>query len=375
MIVVSVATAVLQVLITAAAILGLVIVFGRMVRRARSARRTRLAGPARRTLLALAAGDNDPAVVDALVQLSSATWWAIEPTAIALLGKVRGDAHSALVSVLERRGLARRALRDVHRHGAVRRARAAEVLGSLGHRNGVGSLHRLLADPDPDVRVVAARSLGSIGDPASATALLNSLVGPRPVPPQLVAHALMRLGPDAQSYVQAGLDHPEELVRATAVEVLGLVGAIASAGRIEQALRDDRSLEVQVRAARSLGKLGTRTGLGPLLEAVAPGRAPTLRAIATRALGNLGSGAAVPILVELLADPQYAVAHRAAYALLRLGREGHAALRAAAETGTPAAGHAQEALAILELEERRRDTTAPAGYSSASSVPQRVAGG
>src|SRR5439155_24201247 len=218
----TVATTVLAVLIGAVAVLGGVIAGGRAVRRLGEARRARLAAPARRSLLALAAGDDDPEVLEALVALPRATWRAVEPTAVALLGKVRGEAYAALVSVLERRGMADRALRDVHRWGAIRRARAAEVLGSLRRRDAVPPLRHLLTDPDPDVRMVAVRALGRIGDADSATPLLQALVGPRPIPPQLIAQALMGLGAPAQPLVEAGLGHPDELVRATAAEVLGL---------------------------------------------------------------------------------------------------------------------------------------------------------
>ncbi|WP_426507139.1 hypothetical protein ACPPVO_53525 [Dactylosporangium sp. McL0621] len=48
-------------LLCAALVFGTLIVGGRSVRRAREARRTRLAQPARRLLLAIAAGDDDPA--------------------------------------------------------------------------------------------------------------------------------------------------------------------------------------------------------------------------------------------------------------------------------------------------------------------------
>ena len=380
------ATTVLQIMIAAAVLLGGTIVLGRAVRQAGARRRARLAAPARRILLALATGDDDPSLTDALAAVDAATWRAIEPTVVGLLGKVRGEAHTALVAVLERRGMADRALSDVRRRGAVRRARAAEVLGNLGRRDALHALHRLLTDPDPDVRTGAARALGRIGDPDSVDALLRCMVGARPVPPQFVVQALLRLGPAAQTRIQAGLDHPHELVRATVAEVLGLAGAITATGRIEDVLRADPSLEVRLRAARALGKLGTRSALVPLLDAVGPAHPAPLRAVAVRAPGELGAVSTVPTLAALLGDPEHAVAHRAAHALLRLGRAGQKALResaagvarthsaagtdagAATDAGTGtdagagmdstagarAAAYAREALAVAAVEERRR---------------------
>jgi HEAT repeat protein len=369
-----IATVTLLVLMTATVILGVVIVFGRAMRRIRDARRTRLAAPGRRVLLAVAAGDAQPENQQTLVRLEPASWRAVEPSAVALLGKVRGEAHAALVSVFEQRGMGDRALRELRGRNALRRARAAEVLGNLGRRDAVPALVTLLADPDPDVRGVAARALGRIADPAAAAALLRSLAGRRPVPPQIVAHAVMRMGAGAQDALTAALDHDADLVRATAIEVLGLVGAITADSRVIETLRTDPSLDVRERAAATLGRLGTRSALPPLLEAVEPNHARKLRAVATRALGDLAAVAAAPALGALLSDPQHEVAHAAAHSLLRLGPSGrdvlehavaagpdasmgrHAAPRTVPVEDAPAraAAYAWEALALAEVDERRR---------------------
>lgn len=365
-------------LATATVLLGLTVGLGRAASRARQARRRRLAAPARRALLALTAGDEDTAALTTeLVTLDEPTWRTVEPTAIALLSKVRGEAYPILVSLLERRGLPDRAALDLRSRSAARRATAAEVLGNVGHRQSVTALTALLGDPDPDVRTVAARALGRIGDPDSALPLLRSLAGRRPVPPPTVAQAVMRFGPAAQGALETALGHEHELVRATAVELLGLVGAISSAARVERALRSDPSVEVRVRAATALGRLGPRSALPPLLSAVEPGRPAALRAAATRALGEIGATAATPALAVLLGDPEHPVAHHAAYALLRLGGAGRAVLVDAAEVApgtastpdtkaapdtaaTPdparlrAAAHAREALAVAALQELRR---------------------
>jgi hypothetical protein len=355
------ATTALYVLVAATVALGAVIVFGRAWRRARDARRARLAAPARRLLLALAAGDDEPETLESLVRLPTAAWRAVEPSAVALLGKVRGEAHAALVAVFERRGMGERALRDVQNRRAIRRARAAEVLGNLVRQDAVPPLVTLVSDPDPDVRAVAARALGRIADPVAAGGLLDSLAGRRTVPPQTVAQALLRMGTGAQDALVTALHHEAELVRVTAVEVLGLAGAITAAGRVVDALRADPSAEVRERAAATLGRLGTRSALTPLLDAVEPGRTPALRVTATRALGELGAVAAAPALGTLLSDPQHGVARAAAYALLRLGAVGRRTLEQAA-TGPDlsAAGYAREALAVAEVEERRRTGAATA---------------
>lgn len=349
------AAAAIGALLVAALTFGVVTVVGRLVRRAARARRARLAAPARRLLVRLTAGDDDETLIDQLVAVDARTWRAVEPAAVAMLGKVRGEAHTALVTVFQKRGAGTRATDDLHARSPVVRARAAEVLGNIGTPDDVPRLLELLHDRDPDVRVVAVRSLGRIAHPGAATALLASTVGPNPVPPQLVAHALVRIGLAAQHDVAAALDDPAELARATALEVLGLIGAVGAARQVEFALRSDLSLEVRLRAARTLGRLGTRSALAPLLEAVEPDRPAALRAEAARALGELGAPAAALPLAALLTDPEYRVAHQAARALLRLGTPGREALNS---SDSP---HAGEAIGIADLEEARRGLLAVAG--------------
>jgi hypothetical protein len=132
------------------AVVGAIIVVGRAVRRFRDARRRRVAAPTRRLLLALTAGDDDAELPDRLAALDAATWRAAEPTAVAMLGKVRGDGHAALVSLLERRGMADRAVQDLRHRGPVRRARAAEVLGTFElSMTGTGFPRARLPAPPP----------------------------------------------------------------------------------------------------------------------------------------------------------------------------------------------------------------------------------
>ncbi|MFI5911246.1 HEAT repeat domain-containing protein [Dactylosporangium sp. NPDC051541] len=362
----------LIILIFAALVFGGLIVGGRTVRRAREARRTQLAKPARQLLLAIAAGDDEPEQIDELVRLPDEVWLAVEPSAIALLGKVRGEAHTALVDVFERRGAAWRARSQLKRRDPVARALAAEVLGNLGRKDALLPLCDLLGDPDPDVRVVAARSLGRIGDAGATQPLLATLPSRRTVPSQVVATALTRLGTAATNALLAALDDPRSPVRACAAEVLGLIGAAGATVRVESALRADPVVEVRVAAARTLGRLGTRTALAPLIDALEPQHPGVLRAEAAKALGELGAVSAAAPLTGLLADPDYEVAHNAARSLLRLGNSGRAALVAAEHrvhvrprhSAEPddepdpdivlSAAHAREALAAADIDANRK---------------------
>lgn len=350
----TVATVTMIVLIAVVATVAIGIVSVRILRTIRHRRLAALAAGPRRALLAFAADNGEEGGHD-LVAIPDDAWRAAEPRALALLGKLRGEAHAALVSVFLRRGIARTALRDLHSRSLVRRARAAQVLGDLELRDAVPELCRLLDDRHGEVRVVAVRALGRIGDPTAAWRLIACLDRSDPAPSLLVTHTLVQLGAETEVTLSAALDHPQARVRTVCLDALGLLGATATVARVARVLRDDVSLDVRVAAAACLGRLGTRSGLEPLVGALAADRPMSLRAAAARSLGDLGASSAVEHLVPLLSGP-FRVAHEAAHALRRLGPAGMAALRAVldgeeAAVGaharpSPAAAHAREALAL-----------------------------
>ncbi|MFJ9902557.1 HEAT repeat domain-containing protein [Streptomyces sp. NPDC101152] len=340
-------------------VMCLLIVGARGIRRYRQGRRERVAEPARGLLLQLLCTEEDEQteLLHRLAEVDKRTWSALEPTLTGLLEKVSGGARTALIRLYELRGAAVEAVADLTSHGAVRRGRAAQVLGQLSHRPAAASLCRLLADRDRDVRLAAARALGRCGEPEAVPHLLESLHGPRRLPPGVISMALVSLGPEAQRSVAAGLEHREPLVRAVAIEVLGATGAVSLTSRIARAQHEDPSVEVRIKAARALGRLGMPEGLEPLLAAVLPDRPVALRMVAAGALGNLGAVAATGPLADLLGDPDPHVAGTAARALLRLGPAGRAALHAVADdpSGGPAAAQARAVLSESAVGGERHD--------------------
>ncbi|MEU7907694.1 HEAT repeat domain-containing protein [Actinoplanes sp. NPDC049118] len=356
-------TLVIEILAGIVAVIALAIITVRVFRRSRNRRRAELAVGPRRALLAFVADNGEEGSHD-LVAIPDDAWRAVEPAALALLGKLRGEAHLGLVSVFLRRGVARAAQRDLRSRSRVKRARAAQVLGDLALRQAVPELCRLLTDRHPEVRVVTVRALGRIGDPAAAWRIIASLDRADPLPSLLATHALAQLGAEAEVTLSAALDHPQARIRAVCLDALGLLGATGSAHRVARVLRDDTVLDVRIAAATNLGRLGTRTALEPLTLALRSSRPAPLRAAAARALGVLGAPSAVPTLAELLDDDEFQVAHEAAHALRRLGAPGTEALTAAVEAeraegaGThrrPSASdgvsvsHALEALALSQV--------------------------
>ncbi len=272
-------------------LLGILIVTARVLRRWREHRRAALNALARTWLLELATGD-DARVAGArsrVAALDRRQWKALEPTVVSLLAKVKGELRSSLVSLFDERGTtehARHGLASGGRFRQVRRARAAALLGSLGNQDAWAPLCAVLEDRSLAVRIAAARALGQIGVAGAARPLLGKLAGSRRVPSDIVAYALIQLGPGAGRDLVQAVSHEEPLVRAVAVEILGRTGAVSAVQTLIAALRGDRSEEVRIRAARAIGRLGMLAGVAPLLTIIDAGESTTLRAAAAAALGR-----------------------------------------------------------------------------------------
>ncbi|GAB2588105.1 hypothetical protein Aab01nite_49220 [Paractinoplanes abujensis] len=320
---------------------GIVVV--RVGRRIRHRKLAALAAGPRRALLAFVADNGEEGAED-LIAIPDDAWRAALPAALGLLSKLRGDAHAALVSVFLHRGAARAALADLHARSGVRRARAAQLLGDLELREAVPELCDLLTDRDHEVRVVAVRALGRIGEAKAAWRLIASLDQHDPVPSLLATHALVQMGREAEVVLSAALDHPQARVRAVCLDALGLIGATGAVTRMARVLSGDDVLDVRVAAAANLGRLGARGALQPLIDSLDPPAPDPLRAAAARALGDLGAPAAVPALAAHLDDAEFPIAHEAAQSLRRLGPPGHAELRDRDND------HCREALALTRPE-------------------------
>jgi hypothetical protein len=332
-------------------VLGLAIVLRRSLRLRSDRRERELAEPHRPLLVALVVDDDpDARHVERLLEVDDRSWQALEPIVVSMVRKLRGDARAALVDLLDRRGTIARHTRRLRGRGAVRRARSAELLGLLGEHAPRDELeHMLLHDRDAEVRIVAARALGEIGDPASAQALVGSVSGPHAVPLRIVARSLARLGPGAAPVLVDAMTGQDPQARAVAAEILGLGGAVTAVGVLNSHAMHDPDEDVRIRCARALGRIGVPSALAVLGRCLAADEPAALRAVAARAIGDVGGPEAVRLLEPLLLDPQHRVASNAARAMSGLGPRAVERLEALAAAGGPGAGYAAEALAMNEL--------------------------
>lgn len=322
-------------------LIGVSIGARRALRRTALARRERLAEPLRPTLLDLVGGDPQEvaAATEQLRALGSGQWDAVRDVLVDFCAKFRGESLRPVLAVLAAHSVVADSLADLAARSAVRRGRAAYTLGLLRVESACVGLQRLLGDHDPDVRIAAARALGRIGDPAAANALLGALSGSRTVPPGAVTGALLDLGADGDGPVREALGAPDPVVRAVAVEIAGLRGALALADPVRSVLAADPDPQVRLQAAASLGRLGTSAALPELLAATGPHEHPAVRLAAVAALGAVGHPDATGTLAALMTGHDL-LADEAARALVRLGPAGMTVLLEHEVPGvrSPAAG-------------------------------------
>lgn len=235
-------------------VMAVVVVAVKLTRAAAESSRQARAAPYRDAVLAIAAdGDEDDTASAVLRGVRDRDWRAVRDVVVGMLGTVRGDTASSLVRLLDARGEFERARSALRSRLALRRARGAHLLGLARQRSDIDLLLPLLADRSAEVRLVAARSLGSVGDPSAATALFEALGpvhGHPGIPSAAAAEVLLSFGTGAVSAVLAALSADD----ATQREVRGglhragrpghAVAALPQArgrgGRRRQQGRDDR---------------------------------------------------------------------------------------------------------------------------------------
>jgi len=313
--------------------------------RARRAGRARAASQIRPILFrALDGGDVDPRVIDAL---KPAQQRALEAQARSLLPKLKGEDKESLARLLDRRGAIDSARGQIHSRRATTRANAGKFLGEAGSPVTVHDmleLLELLADPNPQVRCSAARSLGQLGNPGALSPLLASLEGARPVPVDVVADAIFQIRDCPVSTLRQALKSQSEPTRAVAVELLGRFQSLAAVGNVIDVLHHDHSVEVQARAARCLGRMGTPRAVDPLLSCLADGPV-AIRAQAIWALGEIGAPRAIAALQTIVLTSSPQMGDLAARALRAMGPQGIRTLTQIAEGGGHTASVAAGALA------------------------------
>jgi HEAT repeat protein len=307
------------------AVLALLVVAVKLARVVAGSLRAARAAPYRAALIAVAGGeDENGAEAGRLLAMPERDWRVVRNLVVALLGKVRGDSAGALIGLLDAHGDFGWARSAVRSRRSLRRAAAAHLLGLAARREDAVLLLSLLTDRSAEVRLGAARSLGSAGDPNAAAALFDALAPARGhpgIPAAVAAEALLSFGVRAGPAVLQALAASDVTVRAVAAMVAAEGTLIATAPRLRHLLGSDPELKIRVYAARALGVVGGAEDVAGLAAQTAPDQPAAIRRAAVQALGELGHQDAAPVLAALLADPDVRLAQHSGDALARLRNE------------------------------------------------------
>ena len=302
-----------------------------------------------RALLLDALMGEDDAPDEATAQLTARKgrrWTHVEDQAFDMLPKIKGDSRAALVRLLQDKGAADHALRQIRSVSSVRRCHGAFALGALGDPEHVDTLVPLLTDSQFLVRRVAVRALGNIGDPRAVVPLLE-VIGEEPRLSRDLVYALNRIGAagaaDLRAEIQRGIDQPGRrgLHADLAATVLGLIDDFAAVPVLSRGLESD-NLALAVACAQSLGMIGAPDSIPALVGALLSDQ-PALRVAAANALGALGSPMSADSLLDVVEENDPAVSRQAADALQKLGAAGMHLLN---QSMSP---YAVEAVALADL--------------------------
>jgi HEAT repeat protein len=222
-----------------------------------------------------------------------------------------------VIHALEEGGVVARYLRRARSPMKWTRAHAIRVLGELKVPSSVPALLKALEDRDPDVRNVAARSLGRMKLQAAEEALVELLGKHDQAVSARIAAICIEMGPRTAPLLIRALREGTPKARFWAARILGEIRDARATRSLGDALAD-KEPDVRSAAVWALGMIGDRASanlVGPLLDD------PVwyVRAHAAEALGRIGDPGVVQRLGEALKDRSWWVRKNALDALVRIG--------------------------------------------------------
>lgn len=274
--------------------------------------------------------DLDPGDIDVLAEL------------VGRFGRhLRGDARARVAGFFRASGVVAEQIRHLGSSKPWKRATAAAALGDMRAPEAVEPLRTALADEDRDVRAAAVSALGRLGALESVDAVTRA-VADGAVPRSTGANALLELGPEALPSFHGLVRDSQSQVRATALEIVGLLGSGSDASLPIDCMYDDDP-SVRRAAATALGRLANREAAAVLRQALID-PADEVRSAAARALGRVGHRGVADDLVHLASHDNFDVAHAAAEALIAL--DPHLVVAARESVRAPALREAADLIAI-----------------------------
>ncbi|WP_411719797.1 HEAT repeat domain-containing protein [Mycetocola sp.] len=287
----------------------------RLARRIRGNRIRRLTDRIRPAILQTAVAEQDE-IDDTLAvfrSLRGRLRRSAETIATRMLYDVTGETRTNLTRILITCGTVKRAVARTTSTVAVRRARAAEILGLIDFPDSIPHLIRLAQDESPEVRSVATRALGRTGRPEAIAALLAALPSSSGVPAVIVGSALLEVAEHSAAAIGCGFTDDDPAVRRTTAILASHVMSPGATPRLITALATDAEPLVRIAAARSLMRLQTRDAVPALYDAASSEHA-AVSVAATAALATFPPAWTREVLDDLKHHPNVDI-RRAATAI------------------------------------------------------------
>ncbi len=202
-----------------------------------------------------------------------------------------------------------------------RRARAVQTLGELGLPTHAGAVVKALDDPSPLVAMIAARSLAKTQYAEHSDAVIARLHRFTNWSPYFLSSMLAGIGPDAAPALRRALrdeSHPPQL-RAVATTALAFLNDVPAADLAAEALKAETDQEFVAAVLRLLLRVGRPEHL-PIIRRLATSPNFFVRSCAVSALGSLGTSEDMQILHDAYRDESPWVALHAARALRDAGQ-------------------------------------------------------
>lgn len=229
-----------------------------------------------------------------------------------------------VLRALEESGAVSKHLKDATSRLKWTRAHALRILGELKLPQSVPTLLAALEDRDPDVRNVAARSLGGMRLQATEEALVSLLGKDDQSVSARIAAICIEMGSRTAPLLIKTLRNGSPKARFWAARILGEIKDPRATRSLADALLDTDA-EVRSAATRALGRVGDRS-TAPLLEPLLHDSTWYVRAHAAESLGKIRDPEYAGALAELLRDSSWWVRKNALDALVALGEPSKAVL-------------------------------------------------
>lgn len=217
---------------------------------------------------------------------------------------------------LEQAGVVARLLRDAKSRLKWTRAHALRILGELKLPHSVPTLLAALEDRDPDVRNVAARSLGRMKLQAAEEALIG-LLGRDQFVSARIAAICIEMGPRTAPLLIKTTREGSPKARFWAAKILGEIRDPRAVRALSDALLDPDA-EVRSAATWALGQIGDPAAAS-IVSSMLRDLVWYVRAHAAESLGKIGVSHYVPALAGALCDRSWWVRKNALDALVRIG--------------------------------------------------------